>query len=187
MDKRSFIFVLALSAGLFFVNQWFSPTQDQKAPTETSQQAEAVVEKPAEKAVTPPPVATEGENYYVLSNDLQQVVFSTTGGSVAEINLPFKTENNEEIAPSGITRKDALKKMGKYAALTALGTFMILNPKRHKLPLPLLLQVVVVEVLEMNLVIHQLEVATLHHPLLVGMISFLKTGKYSFLTRKKLM
>jgi len=29
-----------------------------------------------------------------------------------------------------ISRKDAVKKMGKYAALTALGTFMILNPKK---------------------------------------------------------
>ena len=41
-----------------------------------------------------------------------------------------ETENNEETAPSGITRKDAIKKMGKYAALTALGTFMILNQKK---------------------------------------------------------
>ena len=40
------------------------------------------------------------------------------------------TKNTEEITPSGITRKDAIKKMGKYAALTALGTFMILNPKK---------------------------------------------------------
>ena len=39
-------------------------------------------------------------------------------------------KDTEETAPSGITRKDALKKMGKYAALTALGTFMILNPKK---------------------------------------------------------
>mgnify|MGYP001275957876 CR=1 FL=1 len=31
---------------------------------------------------------------------------------------------------SGITRKDALKKMGKYAALTAIGTFTILNPRK---------------------------------------------------------
>ena len=31
---------------------------------------------------------------------------------------------------SGITRKDAIKKMDKYAALTAVGTFMILNPKK---------------------------------------------------------
>ena len=29
----------------------------------------------------------------------------------------------------GITRKQAIKKMGKYAALTAIGTFTILNPK----------------------------------------------------------
>ena len=30
---------------------------------------------------------------------------------------------------TGITRKQAIKKMGKYAALTAIGTFAILNPK----------------------------------------------------------
>ena len=29
-----------------------------------------------------------------------------------------------------VSRKEALKKMGKYAALTAMGTFMILNPKK---------------------------------------------------------
>ena len=49
----------------------------------------------------------------------------------------MKKENkeNEEIIPSGITRKDAIKKMGKYATLTAMGTFMILNPKKLKLSL----------------------------------------------------
>jgi hypothetical protein len=29
-----------------------------------------------------------------------------------------------------ITRKDAIKQMGKYAALTSVGTFLILNPKK---------------------------------------------------------
>ena len=29
-----------------------------------------------------------------------------------------------------ITRKEAIKRMGKYAALTAAGTFLILNPKQ---------------------------------------------------------
>ena len=38
--------------------------------------------------------------------------------------------NKDNNTPSGITRKDAIKKMGKYAALTAMGTFMILNPKK---------------------------------------------------------
>lgn len=29
-----------------------------------------------------------------------------------------------------ITRQDALKRMGKYLALTAVGTFILLNPKK---------------------------------------------------------
>lgn len=41
------------------------------------------------------------------------------------------TDNNK------ITRKEALKKMGKYAALTAAGTFLILNPKKAHAQSPL--------------------------------------------------
>jgi len=40
-----------------------------------------------------------------------------------------KTENTPD-ATNDISRKEAIKKMGKYAALTAMGTFMILNPKK---------------------------------------------------------
>jgi hypothetical protein len=40
-----------------------------------------------------------------------------------------KTENKPD-ATNDISRKEAIKKMGKYAALTAMGTFMILNPKK---------------------------------------------------------
>ena len=29
-----------------------------------------------------------------------------------------------------ISRKDSLRKMGKYAALTAMGTFILLNPRK---------------------------------------------------------
>ena len=37
---------------------------------------------------------------------------------------------NKEQDSKDISRKDAIKKMGKYAALTAMGTFIILNPKK---------------------------------------------------------
>lgn len=37
---------------------------------------------------------------------------------------------------STITRKDAIKKMGKYAALTAMGTFVILNPQKAQADSP---------------------------------------------------
>lgn len=37
---------------------------------------------------------------------------------------------NKSSNKNQITRKEALKKMGKYAALTAAGTFLILNPAK---------------------------------------------------------
>jgi len=37
---------------------------------------------------------------------------------------------NKQKDNNTITRKEAIKKMGKYAALTAAGTFLILNPKK---------------------------------------------------------
>lgn len=40
-----------------------------------------------------------------------------------------KTENTPDDT-NNINRKEAIKKMGKYAALTAMGTFLILNPKK---------------------------------------------------------
>ena len=37
----------------------------------------------------------------------------------------MKKKENKDL----INRKEAIKKMGRYAGLTALGTFMILSPK----------------------------------------------------------
>ena len=42
-------------------------------------------------------------------------------------NKPKQTE-----APKGITRKQALQKVGKYAAFTALGTMVLLSPKKSQ-------------------------------------------------------
>ena len=41
-----------------------------------------------------------------------------------------QNKSSTKNTPSGITRNEAIKKMGKYAAFTAVGTFMILNPKK---------------------------------------------------------
>jgi len=40
----------------------------------------------------------------------------------------MNTKNNND----QLTRKEAIKKMGKYAALTAVGTFIILNPQKSQ-------------------------------------------------------
>jgi len=38
---------------------------------------------------------SRGEEFYVLENDYQMLVFSTKGGALAEINLPFETKENQ--------------------------------------------------------------------------------------------
>ena len=51
------------------------------------------------------------------------------------MNKNTETKNNSE----EITRKDAIKKIGnygKYAALTAFGTYMILNPQKAQAQSP---------------------------------------------------
>ena len=48
-------------------------------------------------------------------------------------------KNNIKNNKQDITRKDALKKIGnysKYAALTALGTYMILSPQKSQAQSP---------------------------------------------------
>ena len=42
----------------------------------------------------------------------------------------MKKNTNTSKETTDINRKEAIKKMGKYAALTAMGTFLILNPKK---------------------------------------------------------
>ena len=44
--------------------------------------------------------------------------------------------NQKQINKEDISRKDALKKIGKYAALTAIGTYIILNPKKAQAQSP---------------------------------------------------
>lgn len=77
MDKRSFIFILALSIALFFVNVWILPPVS--APK--AQEAISLQQNPSER-------------FYVLENATQQIVFSNLGGAIKEINLPFQTSKD---------------------------------------------------------------------------------------------
>ena len=43
---------------------------------------------------------------------------------------------NKKNHDTHITRSEAIKKMGKYAALTAVGTFLILNPQKAQASSP---------------------------------------------------
>ena len=45
-------------------------------------------------------------------------------------------QNSNKSKAEEISRKEALKKMGRYAGMTALGTFMILSPKKAQAASP---------------------------------------------------
>jgi YidC/Oxa1 family membrane protein insertase len=109
MDKRTLLFVLAISLAFFGVNLYFTAKQQEaihqwkleqeaKKLQQEHQKTEAVLSKPDEPFVSKnsQPKADDVEKFYVLENDYQQLVFSNFGGALAEINLPFQSEKNNK-------------------------------------------------------------------------------------------
>lgn len=90
MDKRTLLFMICVSLAFFGVHYWFGPEQTAKKPTQE------VAQKPTPRAFVAQasPLSTpQGETYYVLENEYQQLVFSNIGASLVEINLPTKKTN----------------------------------------------------------------------------------------------
>ncbi len=98
MDRRSITFVIGLVIVYFFVNQWFSSKNPPPQPTQPHKKTVVVQEEiatPRESISIPVIPASEGaEEFYVIQNEYQQVVFSNIGGAIAEINLPFHSKEN---------------------------------------------------------------------------------------------
>ncbi len=90
MDKRTIIFIILLAAS-FYLMQLISPP-----PKPTVQATKKITEKPLEIKEYLPIDQKEKESFYVIENDFQQLVFSTRGGALSEINLPFKTKQNQK-------------------------------------------------------------------------------------------
>ncbi len=111
MDKRTFIFVLSLTFILFGVNvffqqrdqaakqEWLARQELKKAQTPVASDASPSTKQAPFVAKTPLPSNDKTENvaekFYVIENDYQQLVFSNVGAALVEINLPFKTEENQ--------------------------------------------------------------------------------------------
>lgn len=96
MDKRVLIFVVCISASLFFVNHWFfdKPAAASKPSFKTEETlAQVSTSEPSKQYSSSIPVSNE-EQFYVIENDYQQLVFSNIGGSLSEINLKLNDKEN---------------------------------------------------------------------------------------------
>jgi len=84
-----------------------------------------------------------GEQFYVLENDLQQIVFSNLGGAIAQINLSFKDEEHQKALSSHWIRQTLarilLKMIHFRVPYASYGETMLHQPlNRQSVLLPLL-------------------------------------------------
>lgn len=102
MNRRSFLFVIGLTLVFLVVNQWLAPTPSVPAPQVKE------LEAPAPQLEVVQRKETE-EEFFVLENAYQQLVFSSLGGALAEINLPFSSKDNAAsvVLPTEIDREIA--------------------------------------------------------------------------------
>ncbi|MBI3508275.1 MAG: membrane protein insertase YidC [Chlamydiia bacterium] len=87
MDKRTLLFIFCVALASFFVQNYFAPKTSEILP-----KRQEVAQKSLAVAETPLTSISSDESFYVLENEYQQLVFSTRGGSLAEINLPFHSK-----------------------------------------------------------------------------------------------
>lgn len=90
MDKRTLLFMICVSLAFFGVNAYYAKYQ--KPPVAAKKVEQVVQQAPSSFVVqNVPPQNSQDEKFYVLENEYQQLVFSSRGGSLAEINLSLKS------------------------------------------------------------------------------------------------
>lgn len=133
MDRRSLIFVFALTIALFFINQWFGSKEDERRAAKhteqvaTIEQNKTVLTPAEEKRASPIVPGALGEQFYVLENDYQQLVFSNIGGALAEINLPFQSEKNPKSVVREIGFDRAMEKQCSSDDYFPLHSYSVMN------------------------------------------------------------
>src|SRR3990167_10395280 len=99
MDKRSLLFIACVSASFFAIHTISELWRGNQSSTlQIVQEIESnkTFEKPKLTCATNDSFLSDysDEIFYVLQNDYQQLVFSSKGGSLAEINLPLKSSED---------------------------------------------------------------------------------------------
>lgn len=75
------------------------------------------------KQMIPEPQQNMQESYYVIENDYQQLVFSSKGGALVEINLPFETDKNQKSVVKEIEFDKEIEKDHPYDARFPLHSY----------------------------------------------------------------
>ena len=90
MNKRTLLFMICVSLAFFGVHVFYNNQPKESAVKLSAVQKEVLPALVSQAALMP---TSQDEIYYVLENEYQQLVFSSVGGSLIEINLPLKTKS----------------------------------------------------------------------------------------------
>ena len=106
MNKRSFLFIFIFTTAFMFYNSYMLQKRTSEAELEKDVAVEQVKSTNKESSVK-----KINETFYVLENSRQQVVFSTLGGAIAEINLNVTEEGKKhgKIEPVAIDQEVSKK------------------------------------------------------------------------------
>jgi YidC/Oxa1 family membrane protein insertase len=99
MDKRTLIFIVFVSTAFFFVNHWFADKTATRTVAATPQTQATQEQEPQNRNYTAAlslPKSRE-EQFYVIENNYQQLVFSSKGGALSEINLKLCDKENPDL------------------------------------------------------------------------------------------
>jgi len=120
MDRKTIIFIILMAVS-FYVIQLFFPTSKQQLKP-TLPPTEEVSKIPYTKPILQ---QEKKEAFYVIENDFLQLVFSTIGGCLTEINLPFKTKENQLSIVNEIKFDKEMIKASNPNATFPLNTYSI--------------------------------------------------------------
>jgi YidC/Oxa1 family membrane protein insertase len=110
MEKRTVIFVSSVTIAFLIIKAFFAHYEQAEIESWKKAHPEAqvtasknVTEKKAPEQKKPEAILTKSEplpqqsQYYVLENEYMQLVFSSVGGAIAEINLPFPSKSPKSV------------------------------------------------------------------------------------------
>ena len=87
MDRRFILFLVVMTASFWAIRAGFDVYQP--APAVKKEAPKPLKEAAKESSRFEVKPVKNHEEYFVLENEYQQLVFSSKGGAIVEINLPF--------------------------------------------------------------------------------------------------
>jgi YidC/Oxa1 family membrane protein insertase len=94
MDKRTLLFGICIALAFFGTQTYFGMRNSPPSTVTATLPTPPVAALTAARSNGIAPASDSAEEFYVLQNATQQLVFSTKGGALSEINLPFQSDAN---------------------------------------------------------------------------------------------